>query len=152
MPCPPVRECTIDDPVEDITICCPKCNRISNNILGSTPSEVTPFPNTTDENTSSTQSPAEPTVILIPDPPSKKTCKKPSHKVYISIDNQVDQIAIESIAKSYVRVYTWSNSSIVQQKSYTSHKFAKHLLNVKFKYFGSTTKGWHSKVAMHHGI
>jgi len=27
LPCPPVRQCTDDDPVEETIVCCPKCTR-----------------------------------------------------------------------------------------------------------------------------
>ena len=33
VPCPPVRACTPDDSVEEITACCPKCNRSKSHML-----------------------------------------------------------------------------------------------------------------------
>ena len=65
------------------------------------------------------------------------------HKVYESVDSQVDQIAIESTIISRVDVYTWNFSSAVgvQYEAYRSDQFAKNLLATRFKYIGSTTEG-----------
>lgn len=111
------------------------------NILGSTPSQVTPTssPNDTSDVTDANGSgQTNFTVNLIP---SKSPCKHSFHNVYSSMDNQVDQVAIESINISNVDVYVWSTSSTMKYESYSSEQFAESFLNVRFKYSGSTYEG-----------
>lgn len=116
-------------------------------LLGPTPSTTTPstttlLPNTTSNITDGSGSGGGLNLIinLIPDPPHENSCDDSLHKVYDPIDNQIDQIAIENA--NNVDVYIWSTSPTMQHKLYTSKVFAKKLLNVKFKYIGSTTEGW----------
>ena len=73
----------------------------------------------------------------------KNPCKNLLHKVYKSLDGQIDQVAIESIITKSVDVYVWNTSSTMQYKFYSSHYFAETLLDVRFKYIGRTTEGWH---------
>lgn len=105
--------------------------------------EVTTLPNTTDGSGSGVQLPTKITIELIPGPPRKNPCNNAPHKVYESIDSEVDQIAIESTTTNNVDVYAWSTSPVVQHDYYNSKQFAQRFLNVKFNYTGSTTEGWH---------
>ena len=85
--------------------------------------------------------PTKLTIELFPDPiHSQNPCKNLLHKVYKSMDSQIDQVAIESIITKSVDTYVW-NASTMSYKSYSSHQFAKKLLDVKFKYIGRTTEG-----------
>ena len=119
---------------------------ININISGpSSPPPVTPTNSTTAPVTNANGSrQTNFTVILIPDPPSKTPCKHSFHKVYKSMDSQVDQVAIESMNISNVDVYVWSTSSTMQYESYSSERFAKNILNVRFKYSGTTYEGWYT--------
>ena len=113
--------------------------------VGPTPSRITPTssPNNTSAVTDANGSgQTNFTVILIPDPSSNSPCKQSFHNVYSSMDSQVDQVAIESVNISNVDVYVWSTSSVMKYESYSSGWFAKSLLNVRFKYSGSTYEGW----------
>ena len=106
------------------------------------------MPNNTDGSGSGLQPSMKPTIDLIPDlipdPPSKKQCENSLYKVYGPIDSQVDGVAIETVNENSVDVYNWSTSSNMQHKSYTSTIFTKKYLDVRFKYIGSTTKGWYN--------
>ena len=73
----------------------------------------------------------------------KNPCKNLLYKVYKSFDGQIDQVAIESIITKSVDVYVWNTSSTMQYKFYSSYHFAETLLDVRFKYIGRTTEGWH---------
>lgn len=119
---------------------------INVNISGpSTPPPVTPTDSTPDPVTDANSSrQTNSTVILIPDPPSKTPCKRSFHKVYKSMDSQVDQVAIESMNISNVDVYVWSTSSTMQYESYSSEWFGKNIRNVRFKYSGTTYEGWYT--------
>ncbi|XP_065889325.1 chordin-like [Dysidea avara] len=125
--CPPVRECTADDPVEETTICCPKCKRT--------------FTETTDDTNGSNDTYTPP--ILQPATLTTKPCSVVTHayKVYETIDERIDQIAIESIHIANVDVYVWSNDTVeVQYESYTSQTFAEIYAGVRFRYIGNTSK------------
>ncbi|XP_065889336.1 chordin-like [Dysidea avara] len=128
LPCPPVRECTPDDPIEEITICCPKCNRTNTD-----GTEATNASN-------STYAPPS----LQPTDPTVKPCSVVvihSYKVYDTIDKHIDQIAIESVHFASVDVYVWSNDTVkVQYESYSSNTFANTFVNVRFQYIGNTTQ------------
>ena len=88
--------------------------------------------------------PTKLTIELFPDPiSSKNPCEDLLHKVYKSMDSQIDQVAIESIITKSVDTYVW-NTSTMLYKSYSSHRFAKKLLDVRFTYIGRTTEGWHA--------
>ncbi|XP_065889345.1 chordin-like protein 1 isoform X2 [Dysidea avara] len=117
MPCPEVRACTADDPVEDVTICCPKCTQI-------------PKPPEQDKKNDTYQPP-----VLQPDPPTPMPCKdKCLHKVYRSADGYEDQIAIESMVARNVDVFIWSPDFSTMQ--YTSKYFSDHFINKRFTYIG----------------
>lgn len=78
--------------------------------------------------------------------PTSKPCSKVvrSYKVYETLDNQIDQIAIESIHILNVDVYVWSNDTVLAQyESYTSKTFAERYIDVyvRFGYIGDTTQG-----------
>ncbi|XP_065889346.1 chordin-like protein 2 [Dysidea avara] len=130
MPCPKVRACTADDPVEDVTICCPKCTRVSTDRYTTEPPEQ-------DKKNATYQPP-----VLQPDPPIPMPCKdKCSHKVYKSADGYQDQIAIESTIARNVDVYVWSpDFSTMQYESYTSKYFSDHYVNKRFTYIGCATQ------------
>ncbi|XP_065889353.1 chordin-like isoform X2 [Dysidea avara] len=123
--CPPVRECTADDPVEETTICCPKCTR------------VTDTTEATDNDNTYTPPSLEPTMS------TSKPCSTVTHayKVYETIDGHIDQIAIESIAIANVDVYVWSNDTVMAQyESYSSKTFTETYVNVRFRYIGNTSQ------------
>lgn len=120
-----------------------RCYR--DHVLGTAPSQP---PITASNKSEGSGSGTEPPTQLIIDLFSdlKDPCKELLHKVYESTDSQIDQVAIESIITRSVDVYVWNTSattsSTMQYKYYSSHQFAKQLLNVKFKYIGRTTAGW----------
>ncbi|XP_065889331.1 uncharacterized protein [Dysidea avara] len=123
LPCPPVRECTADDPIEEITIYCPKCNR--SNTDG------------TEATNASNSTYAQPS--LQPTDPTVKPCSVVvihSYKVYETIDKHVDQISIESVHFASVDVYVWSNDTVkVQYESYSSNTFSNTFVNsIHWKY------------------
>ena len=78
--------------------------------------------------------------MLIPDPPARQPCKNSPYKVYQSVNNSINQIAIKSL--SNVDMYIWSTSSVMQNESYSPPQFDKDFLNVIFKYVGNTREGW----------
>ena len=82
--------------------------------------------------------------ILQPTTLTTKPCLVVTHayKVYETIDERIDQIAIESIHIASVDVYVWSNDTVeVQYESYTSKTFAETYVGVRFSYIGNTSKG-----------
>ena len=126
-----------------IFLCIVHCYR--DYVLGFKP---TPLPitasNKSEGSGSGTEPPTKLIIDLFSDP--KDPCKELLHKVYKSIDSQIDQVAIELIITRSVDVYIWNTStttsSTMQYKYYNSHQFAKQLLNMEFTYIGRTTTGW----------
>jgi len=81
---------------------------------------------------------------LEPTLPTSKPCSAVvrSYKVYETLDEHIDQIAIESIHIANVDVYVWSNSTrMVQHESYSSRVFAETYIDVRFRYIGNTRLG-----------
>jgi len=75
---------------------------------------------------------------------TSKPCLVVTHayRVYKTINERIDQIAIESINIANVDVYVWSNDTrIAQYESYSSEIFAETYIDVRFKYIGNTNKG-----------
>jgi len=108
-------------------------------ILGPPPTPV----NKSEGSGSDIKLPTKIVIKLISESDSENLCKNLLHKVYESVDSQVDQIAIESTILSRVDVYIWNVSSAIamQYESYRSDQFAKNLLATRFKYIGNTTEG-----------
>ena len=82
--------------------------------------------------------------ILQPTMVTSKPCLvvTQAYRVYKTIDERIDQIAIESINIANVDVYVWSNDTrMAQYESYSSEIFAETYLDVRFKYIGNTGKG-----------
>ena len=88
-----------------------------------------------------------------PTDPTVKPCSVVvihSYKIYKTIDEHIDQIAIESVHFASVDVYVWSNDTVkVQYESYSSNTFANAFINVRFQYIGNTTQGNSSKAICH---
>ena len=83
--------------------------------------------------------------ILQPTSPDSKPCNSVithAYRVYKTIDESIDQIAIESLHILNVDVYVWSNdTSQALWEAYTSKTFADLFADVRFIYTGDTTEG-----------
>ena len=144
--CPPVRQCTDDDPVGETIVCCPKCTRskfcdslafpITSLLSYAAITNTIEATDTTDS--TYTPPPLEPTL------PTSKPCSVVvrSYKVYETIDKRIDQIAIESIHIANVDVYVWSNGTrMAQHEPYSSRVFTEIYIDVRFRYIGNTRQG-----------
>ena len=83
-------------------------------------------------------------------PKSNTTCSRVySHKVYETV-NKEDQVAIENITSSRVRVHIWlPQLPSVFIEMYSSKDFAHTFINVRFKFIGNTTAG---KLTYHNAV
>ena len=139
LPCPPVRACTPEDPEEEEVYCCPKCNR-SNNHMHVCPLLPVIF---LALETNGGIPYIAPT--LDPGVPSEAntTCTAVySHKVYETINKQVDQVAIENITSSIVRIHVWVPELLTAYtETYSSENFINYFMNKRFKLIGNTTTG-----------
>ena len=86
-----------------------------------------------------------PSLSPIAPPTSKATCLTDnSHKVYETVNKEIDQVAVENITSSIVRVHLWApglQPAFIE--TYSSTNFTNDLLNVRFKFIGNATAGKH---------
>ena len=84
-------------------------------------------------------------------PKSNATCSRVySHKVYETVNKEVDQIAIENVTSSRARVHVWEPQlSSVFTETYSSKDFTDTFINVRFKFIGNTTAG---KLTYHNAV
>lgn len=145
IPCPPVRACTPDDPIEEITTCCPKCNRskqqhMSTDVLQSSMLIYIGVNATLNYNGTF----PIPTLVE-PTRPTESNITCPlvyAYRIYQTINTSIDQIAFERMDFLSVDVYVWSpDFESVQYEPYSSKAFSERHNNTRFKYIGDATAG-----------
>ena len=76
-------------------------------------------------------------------PKSNATCSIVySHKVYETVNKDIDQVAIENLTSSRVRIHVWlPELTSAYTETYSSKDFADIFINIRFKFIGNTTAG-----------
>ena len=84
-------------------------------------------------------------------PKSNTICSRVySHKVYETVNKEEDQVAIENVTSSRVRVHVWvPRLPPAYIETYNSTYFANTFINVRFKFIGNTTAG---KLTYHNAV
>ena len=76
-------------------------------------------------------------------PKSNATCLTVNpHKVYETVNKEIDQVAIENITSSRVRVHVWlPELPSAFTETYSSEDFTNNILDGRFKFIGNATAG-----------